>query len=92
MTSGLRYLTEATPMALVAAKMAKENAKVEDLVPERSGVVVATNLSSMSTIVDFSSTFAPALNIAKGTLAFLWFGLLGLNMLKKSKRDFESPE
>ena len=72
--------------------MAKENAKVEDLVPERSGMVVATNLSSMSTIVDFSSTFAPALNIAKGTLAFLWFGLLGLNMLKKSKRDFESPE
>ena len=50
---GLRYLTEATKMALVAAKMAKENAKVEDLVPERSGVVVATNLSSMSTIVDF---------------------------------------
>lgn len=76
----------------IAAKMAKENAKVEDLVPERSGVVVATNLSSMSTIVDFSSTFAPVLNIAKGTLAFLWFGLLGLNMLKKSKRDFESPE
>lgn len=72
--------------------MAKENAKVEDLVPERSGVVVATNLSSMSTIVDFSSTFAPTLNIAKGILAFLWFGLLGLNMLKKSKRDFESPE
>lgn len=32
------------------------------------------------------------LNIAKGILAFLWFGLLGLNMLKKSKQGFESPE
>jgi len=32
------------------------------------------------------------LNIAKGILAFLWFGLLGLEMLKKSKQGFESPE
>ncbi|EHJ52818.1 beta-ketoacyl synthase N-terminal-like domain-containing protein [Streptococcus macacae] len=50
---GLRYLTDATKMSLVAAKMAKENAQIEEFIPERSGVVVATNFSSMSTIVDF---------------------------------------
>lgn len=50
---GLRYLTEATKMALVTTKMAKENAGIEEMIPERCGIVVATNFSSMATIIDF---------------------------------------
>lgn len=50
---GLRYLTGATKMALVTTTMAKENAKIEDIISERCGIVVATNFSSIATIVDF---------------------------------------
>lgn len=53
---GLRYLTDATKMALITANKAKENAGIEDIDSERSGIVVATNFSSISTIVDFDKT------------------------------------
>ena len=44
---GLRYLTDATKMALITANKAKENAGIEDIDSERSGIVVATNFSSI---------------------------------------------
>lgn len=50
---GLRYLTDATKMALVTTNMSKEHAKVEEFVSERCGIVVATNFSSLSTISEF---------------------------------------
>lgn len=50
---GLRYLTDATKMALVTTKMLKEHAKVEEFLPERCGIVVATNFSSLAAIIDF---------------------------------------
>ncbi len=53
---GLRYMTDATKMSLVTTKMAKENAQIEESIPERCGIVVATNFSSMAPIVDFDKT------------------------------------
>lgn len=50
---GLRYLTDATKMALVTTRMLKEHAKVEEFLPERCGIVVATNFSSLAAIKDF---------------------------------------
>ena len=52
---GLRYLTDSTKMALITAGKAKENAGIDEISSERSGIVVATNFSSISTIVDFDN-------------------------------------
>ncbi|MDR2023778.1 MAG: hypothetical protein LBQ71_11175 [Hungatella sp.] len=50
---GLRYLTDATKMALVTTNMLKEQTKVEEFCSERCGIVVATNFSSLAAIIDF---------------------------------------
>ncbi|WP_202080460.1 beta-ketoacyl synthase N-terminal-like domain-containing protein [Caldalkalibacillus salinus] len=55
-TRGLKYLTESTKMSLTASVMAKAHAELEEVEPERGGVVLATNMASISYVTDFDMT------------------------------------
>ena len=52
-SKGLKYLTQATKMSLVASILAKEHAHLDEISPIKSGVVQATNLSSIQSVSEF---------------------------------------
>lgn len=50
---GLKYLTEATKQSLAASIIAKEHAGLMEIPNERGGVILATNLASISYVTEF---------------------------------------